>query len=247
MRDCNENSRWCPAIGHQLSAIGYRLSAIGYRLSARVRERGITMFRHHRAVRSSGQALVEFALAATLILTLLSAAVDLGLIFFAMQSLRVAAQEGATFGSHPIMVMSGTSIQAVNLNYDEIVKRVRFSSGEKSAGFANLLDLNSDGVVDVPGTGGIIDPQSESSYIYVQLLKYPNDFLKDPDTGAAITPDICTTTTPGVDMRGAGKDCYVRVTVKYDYKFIFPFAPVFGGKVQLRTSFMIHVRSSFIG
>ena len=204
------------------------------------------MFRYHRAVRSSGQALVEFALAATLILTLLSAAVDLGLIFFAMQSLRVAAQEGATFGSHPIMVMSGTSIDKVDLNDAEIVKRVHLSGGEKPAGFANLRDLNSDGIFDDAQSGIIDTPRNESSYIYIQLLKYPNDFLKD-DAGAAITPDICTTTTAGKDMRDAGRDCYVRVTVKYDYKFIFPFAPVFGGKVQLRTSFMIHVRSSFIG
>jgi TadE-like protein len=223
---------------------GVRLSAM---LVARVRERGITMFRHHRAVRSRGQALVEFALAATLILTLLSASVDLGLIFFAMQSLRVAAQEGATFGSHPVMVMSGTSVQAVDVDYAEIVKRVRLSSGEKSAGFANLLDLNNDGVLDDAQSGIITSPKLARSYIYVQILKYPNDILSDPGTGTAIAPDVCTTTTAGADMRNAGQFCYVRVTVKYDYKFIFPFAPVFGGKVQLKTSFMIHIRSSFIG
>lgn len=46
------------------------------------------MFRHSRTKRTRGQALVEFTLAATLIFTLLSAAVDLGLIFFTMQTLR---------------------------------------------------------------------------------------------------------------------------------------------------------------
>ena len=43
----------------------------------------------------TGQALVEFALAATLIFFLLAAAVDLGLIFFTIQGLHNAAQDGA--------------------------------------------------------------------------------------------------------------------------------------------------------
>ncbi|MEI8306738.1 MAG: TadE/TadG family type IV pilus assembly protein [Chloroflexales bacterium] len=210
------------------------------------------MFRHHRTTRSSGQALVEFALAATLILTLLSATVDLGLIFFTVQGLTAAAQEGATFGSHPVMVMNGTAIQSVDVDYAEIVNRVRYSGGPKPAGFANLLDLNNDGVLDdaASAVSGVIStPKLPSSYIYIQLLKYPNDILVDPTTGADITPGVCDTTTAGTngDMRNAGKFCYVRVTVKYNYNFIFPFAPVFGGKIQLKSSFMIHIRSSFIG
>lgn len=55
------------------------------------------MFRRLR--RESGQALVELALAATLIFLLFSATVDLGMIFYTLQGLNNAAQEGAFYGS----------------------------------------------------------------------------------------------------------------------------------------------------
>lgn len=202
------------------------------------------MFRHYRVKRTSGQALVEFALAATLIFTLLSAAIDLGMIFFTLQGLRTAAQEGATFGSYPVMNMNGNSIQSVDLNYTEIVNRVRFSGGDalsddgNPTGFANLLDLDNNGTDD--STEGLINPRNASSYIYVENLKYFNDDL-------TATPTTCLTSTARRDMRNAGKYCYVRVTVSYEYRFFFPLAPAFGDTVRLRASYMMQVRSSFIG
>jgi hypothetical protein len=199
------------------------------------------MFRHRQTKRSRGQALVEFALAATLIFTLLSAAVDLGLVFFTLQGLRVAAQEGATFGSHPVIIMSGSDVQAVDLDYAKIVDRVRRSGGNTSGGFANLLDLDNNGADDSTQSGGIIDPKdAANSYIYVENLRYNNDDL-------TATPTTCSTTLARQQMRNAGQYCYVRVTVSYNYKFIFPLAPVFGDTFKLKTSFTIRVRSSFIG
>lgn len=198
------------------------------------------MFRRSRTKRSRGQALVEFALAATLIFTLLSAAVDLGLIFFTMQALRTAAQEGATYGSHPVLVMDGATVKEVRPDYQEIVNRVRFSGGQNPSGFANLLDLNNDGTDDDSQAGIIDNPQSANAYIYVELLKYAQDDLSK-------TPGTCKTTIPRTDMRMAGQNCYVRITVRYNYHFIFPLAPVFGNTIQLHTTYTIRVRSSFIG
>jgi len=205
------------------------------------------MFRHSRAKRTTGQALVEFALAATLIFMLLSAAVDLGMIFFTLQGLRTAAQEGANFGSHPILVMSGSTVSAVDFDDAKIVDRVRRAGGDNPAGFANLLDLNNDGVDDSMGVTGVIDnPRSASSFIYIQNLMYPYDQLYD-SSGNPVTPSSCATTTPRVQMRNAGQYCYIRVTVSYNYRFIFPLAPAFGDTFRLTASYMIQVRSSFIG
>jgi len=199
------------------------------------------MFRHRRAKRTHGQALVEFALASTLIFMLLSAAVDLGLIFFTLQGLRTAAQEGATFGSHPVFVMNGSRVQEVKLNYIEIVERVRLAGGTNPSGFANLIDLNNDGTRDeFDGSNIPSNYTVPTNYIYIENLKYNNDDLTK-------APTTCRTTTPSFDMRNAGKYCYVRVTVNYDYRFIFPLAPVFGDTIRLHASYMVRVRSSFIG
>jgi hypothetical protein len=201
------------------------------------------MFRRSRTKRSAGQALVEFALAATLIFMLLSAAVDLGMIFFTLQGLRAAAQEGATFGSHPVVIMdpaNPSNVKAVDLPYAEIVDRVRFAGGISPAGFANLLDLNNDGQPDDTQSGVISAPTSATSYIYIENLKYSLDDLNT-------TPTTCKTDVKRTDMRLAGQYCYVRVTVRYNYKFIFPLAPVFGNMIQLQSSFIIRVRSSFVG
>jgi len=199
------------------------------------------MFRRSRAKRTTGQALVEFALAATLIFMLLSAAVDLGLIFFTLQGMRTAAQEGATFGSYPKFNMSGSAVQSVDLDYDEIVRRVRFSGGENSAGFANLTDLNNDGIDDsLSSQTSVLNYGNPNAYVYIQLLRYLNDDLTQ-------TPTACATNLSGRQMRNAGQYCYVKVTVSYEYHFIFPLAPVFGNTIRLSTSYMIHVRSSFIG
>ncbi|NNJ10479.1 pilus assembly protein [Chloroflexales bacterium ZM16-3] len=205
------------------------------------------MFRRRRTKRSTGQALVEFALAATLIFTLLSAAVDLGLIFFTLQGLRTAAQEGATFGSHPVLKMTGSTVDEVDLNYDQIVDRIRQSGGSPSIGFVDLHDLNNNGRDDWNDGSNIVDnPKLANSYIYIERLMYPNGQLQDED-GNPVTPTNCPINIPRRYMRNAAQYCYIRVTVKYDYKFIFPLAPVFGDTITLHSSYMVQVRSSFIG
>src|SRR6266496_5490681 len=77
--------------------------------------------------KSRGQALVEFALAATLIFFLLAAAVDLGFMFFAVQGLHNAAQEGGTYGSR--WLTSNLTTGARELNANTIRDNVRHESG----------------------------------------------------------------------------------------------------------------------
>lgn len=187
--------------------------------------------------RAKAQAIVEFALAATLIFFLLAAVVDLGLIYFTMQALRVAAQEGANYGSYPKAEMSGSEIVRVNLDYPEIVRRVYGAVGEQQGGFANLRDLNGNGLddlnVDRLHDNMATDPEA---YIYVENLK---GF--DP---TSLVP-ACRGDTRAVDLQNGGAGCWIRVTVRYNYRFNFPFAPAFAETVRLQASHLMPIRSSF--
>lgn len=188
------------------------------------------MLRH---IRTQGQALVEFALAATLIFFLLAAAVDIGLIMFSLQGLHNAAQEGATYGSRWL------TYDAQNrrvLNVPAIQQHVRFESGDTGGiGFANLLDLNADGIAD-DQQAGVIDAQ-----ITVEMLADPSmdgDPTTNVATGAAenVTCTDASTSTTAL--------CYVRVTVRSVHNMVFPFAPAFSRNVPLRSSYIMPVRDS---
>jgi hypothetical protein len=194
------------------------------------------MLRRHR--KTSGQALVEFTLAATLIFFLLAAAVDLGLIFFTLQGMRTAAQEGAAFGSYPAQVMNADgSLNRVDLRYTEILQRVRQSSGDGNGGFANLHDLDGNGVRDENETSPLhTDPKNANAWVYVELLKGSN---------ANNLTGTCATNQPGFDMQNGGLNCWVRVRVRYNYRFQFPLAPSFADTVQLQVVQTMPVRSSF--
>jgi hypothetical protein len=206
-----------------------------------------------RYVRAKAQALVEFALAATLIFMLISATVDLGLMYLALQGIRTAAQEGATFGSHARVINND-----VVIDVNEIRNRVRESAGESPVGFANLLDLDNDEVIDVTagriGDGGEtydtvnngedFDPGASNhvvdQYIIVQTIydedgNLPEGLVTDPN-------DLCT---PEDLASGFNRFCYVRVTVRYRYELLFALAPAFGDHINLRAEFAIPVRSTF--
>lgn len=192
----------------------------------------------HRKEHTAGQALVEVALAITLIFFLLSAAVDLGLMFFTLQGLRTAAQEGAAFGSYPVQVMNADgSLNRVDLNYDEIVRRVRGSAGAPSAGFVDFQDLDNDGVADVSeAEPAHTNPRDAGAWIYVQLLggSDPNNL-----TGT------CATNVRGSGMQLGGRNCWIRVTVRYNYELFFPFAPSFGRTFRLQAVQTTPIRSSY--
>jgi Flp pilus assembly protein TadG len=71
---------------------------------------------HTQLREAQGQSLVELAISLTVILMLLSGAVDFGMAFFSYTALRDAAQEGAVYGSFSPGDPSG------------IIKRVRKTS-----------------------------------------------------------------------------------------------------------------------
>ena len=175
--------------------------------------------------RKKGQALVEFALSALLIFFLLAAAVDLGMMFFTVQGLNNAAQEGASYGSR---WLTG-NIGARQLNVDEIQERVRFESGDSGGiGFINLLDLNNDGT---PDDAAVVD-----EYIKVESLA-DTDFDGNPVPDA--TP--CESITGNLANTG-GVMCYIKVTVYADYDLVFPLAPAFGDSIKLQSSHIMIMR-----
>ncbi len=191
--------------------------------------------------KTSGQAIVEFALSATVIFLLLSAAVDLGLIFFTMQALRAAAQEGATYGSYPLVVTNSSGqVTEVRLNYREIFNRIRTAGGTRPTGVANLLDLNGDGIDDANQTA-VFNPSNPTN---------PNGFVIIENPKGANPANLsgsCSTRTPRTDMRNAGQNCWIRVTIRYRYRLFFPFAPAFGQEIILRVTHTMPIRSQFVG
>jgi hypothetical protein len=207
------------------------------------------MRRHPKT--KKGQALVEFALAATLIFFLLAAAVDLGLMFFGIQGLHNAAQEGGTYGSR---WLTGLGYGVRTLNVNEIRDRVRHESGSSGGiGFVNLLDLNNDGIPDIKpdsspancGQGGVvcqINPATGNKviddYIQVNMIDDVNANGDPTDDGVAPAYTPCT--------NSSSPTCYIRVSVAFDYKLLFPLSPSFISRTrQLRSSFVMRLRDSF--
>lgn len=208
-----------------------------------------------RYVRAKAQALVEFALAATLIFMLISAAVDLGLMYLALQGIRTAAQEGATFGSHARVINN-----EVTINVNEVRNRVRESAGDSPVGFANLLDLDNDQALDVTGgrigdggeaydtvdNGEDFDPGAPNSvveqYIIVQTIF---DIDADGQLPEGVVTEANELCTPEILAGPFNRYCYVRVTVRYRYELIFALAPAFGDHINLRAEFAMPVRSTF--
>lgn len=180
-----------------------------------------------------GQALVEFALAATLIFFLLAAAVDIGLMMFALQGLHNAAQEGASYGSRWLITdAQGRRV----LDVDAIKQHVRYESGDKGGiGFVNLLDLNGDGVKD-DTQAGVIDQN-----ITVEMLADPS-MDGDPTFDVAHNlPEnvLCTDASTATTAL-----CYIRVTVHSVHKMLFPLAPAFSRTVPLKSSYIMPIRDS---
>jgi hypothetical protein len=188
-------------------------------------------------LRSKGQALVEFALMATLIFFLLAATVDLGLIFFTLQGLHNAAQEGASYGSRWLLTTNGVG----GLDYGEIRRRVRFEAGNRGSGFANLIDLNSNGVDDMTDDGANIGVATGSSlfptFIQIRGLLDANGSGDPTDDGAA--PEY----TPCPNVADRTIRCFLKVDVFSDYKVLFPFASAVGAQRRLQSSYIMPMRS----
>ncbi len=194
-------------------------------------------FHRHRQQRAAGQALVEFALAATLIFFLLAAAVDLGLIFFTVQGMRNAAQEGASYGSRWLKDCAGSGgLQTRCLDIATIRDRVRFESGTRG-GIGNLIDLNNDGIEDPADTNNAF----YNTYITADLLAdktSDGDPLKNVATGESESM-ACN------DPPRSVLPCYIRVIVRKEYKMFMPIIPGFANQRTLSTTYLMPLRDSY--
>lgn len=192
-----------------------------------------------RHIRAKGQALVEFALAATLIFFLLAAAVDLGLIFFTLQGLHNAAEEGASYGSRWLVGGSG----GMTLDYAGIRSRARMEAGSRGTGFANLLDLNRNGVDDAAEDPGGLGASSGTSVLptYIQVRA-----LQDLDADGNPLNDF---SAPGQNVlcpdigNSNIQRCYLQVTMSTEYSMLFPLSPGFTRQRRLSSSYVIQMRS----
>jgi hypothetical protein len=194
-----------------------------------------------------GQALVEFALAATLIFFLLAAAVDLGFMFFALQGLHNAAQEGGSYGSR-WLISDPSGVRRLDVN--TIRDRIRLESGTRGGiGFVNLLDLNNNGVPDVPAGQSVAvcvtNPAScdknpatgnpvVTDYIQVAMI---NDSDGDGDP---LNDGVAPTYAPCANA--ANVTCYIRVSASFDYRLFFPLSPTFGRQRTLTSAFVMRLR-----
>ena len=193
--------------------------------------------------RTTGQALVEFALSATLIFFMLAAAVDLGLIFFTLQGIHNAAQEGATYGSRWLINQNPNDpYSPVVLDEKGIRDRVRHEAGaEGGIGFVNLLDLNNNGTDDSAESNVL------QQYIRISALQ-DTDGNGDPyndANGVADSVDIGGDYTPCPNLSGTTKRCFIRVVVSIDYHLQFPLAPAFAEQIRLTSSYVTQMRSGF--
>ena len=80
-----------------------------------------------------------------------------------------------------------------------------------------------------------------NGYIYVENLK-------GVDTNNLARS--CSGSKPGVELQNGGLQmnaiyCWVRVTVRYEYRFLFPLAPAFGGRVRLQVAHLMPIRSNY--
>lgn len=171
--------------------------------------------------KTKGQALVEFALMATLLFFLLAAAIDIGLAFFAVQGLRNAAQEGAQYGSDNLTINPADGKTQI-VDVKEVQKRVRYEGGDESvthSGFVNLLDLNNDGVDDAA------DNISQADVIDTHILV---ESLMDDGTGQPDPSQPCPE-----PQKQQLNSCFIVVTVKAQHRSFFPLAPIFGDTYTL--------------
>lgn len=186
-----------------------------------------------RFARTQAQAIVEFALAATLIFLLLSAAIDVGLLFFTKQALTNAAQEGATYGSRWLI---GDSTNRT-LDIKAIQDRVRFESGSNGGnGVIKLTDLNNDGIDDA-SQSGVVDPTGATGYIQVRAIADQNMDGNPMNDGPVACANPATSTV----------SCYAMVTVRKAHKMFMGLAPVFGNPVMVSSTYYLLIRDSFRG
>ena len=113
-----------------------------------------------------GQSLVELAMSLTIILLLLSGAVDFSIAYFSFSAMQDAAQEGALYGSiNPIdeagiiTRVRSASTNPVDLSDETLVNVVVTVSGDSCEGDEVRVNVIYDYPVSMPFIGAIIGAQ----------------------------------------------------------------------------------------
>ena len=113
-----------------------------------------------------GQSLVELALSLSMILLLLSGAVDFSIAYFSFTAMRDAAQEGALYGSiNPddeagiITRVRSASSNPVDLDNEDLVDVIVTLSGAGCEGNEISVDVVYDYPISMPFIGAIIGSQ----------------------------------------------------------------------------------------
>jgi hypothetical protein len=182
--------------------------------------------------RRAGQALVEMALAMTLLTFLLSAAVDLGLAYKTHQMLINASAEASSYLSQqPIIPCNGCSVSTMKASADTQARanfRQEVGAGSTGVKIARLADLNDNGVDDIsegldlsqwiridPADAGQFDPSNPGSF-NIKSFK-------------ASTQQNC------IDRRPlySGGQCFIVVRARIIYKPLFALAPFINGQMTI--------------
>lgn len=163
------------------------------------------------ARRARGQAVVEFALASIVLFLLLTAVVDLGLMFLTYQTMISAVKEGLSYGAYRPVEPNPSNPGSPLANDTNIRYRIRHSNidpatGEPSISFVNLGDLNHNDLDDA-GEAGLLGQ-------YIAISAYQDANQNAPCNSRA-------------------RNCWLRIDMRYDYHFIFPLAPVFGDTFEI--------------
>jgi hypothetical protein len=165
----------------------------------------------HQRQRVRGQSIVEFALSSIILFLVLTAVVDVGLIFLSYQTMINAVKEGLSYGAYR-PVLPNTSDPSHPLPNDTNIRyRVRYTANEPNTGtpsvsFINLLDLNGNNTPD--------DAESSVLNQYIAISAYQNG-------------------NQGADCPNRERNCWLHIDLRYDYKLIFPLTPAFGDTLEI--------------
>ncbi|NJN67823.1 MAG: pilus assembly protein, partial [Chloroflexaceae bacterium] len=207
-------------------------------------------------IRSAGQALVEFTFAAVLIFFLLAAAIDLGMIFFTMQSLHSAAQEGALFGS--MMFYDDVNDE----DGDGILKRDPYYNPSIVGGVpvsqTDALEHDPplwyfyEGYYQGIRERTVYEAGHEGGSGFSNLHDLNHDGRRDTweeirDNGWVNISIFRHLPGGGTEPCGdpyVDNECKIRVTVRSRYQLFFPLAPAFTDEIWLQSSYVVEMNES---
>lgn len=190
------------------------------------------------STKKPAQALVELALSITFIFFLLAAAVDLGLMYKAYQTLENATAEASSYlAKTPITGSCGTAtgqtcLNTLKGNADAVaIGRLRFEDNETHlSAVGSLRDLNGNGLDDQGGDGWTTEAAFASND-YIHINEMDGSWIVSHGT----TLPNFTSYTPSQQCQNREVSdpnllsCYIVVRARIVYHPFFALAPLIGG------------------